>query len=144
MYKLLIIIALTGILLSSCEKADCEFSQRYTEQNNQVRLSESRDIFHTDILYGMWQMENGFMVGNREILELWFTPDGKVDIVVEERNSPAAYTITGVWRRYGRTIDISANGIGFYLWLEKYTWPSLYVSSGSTKQFEMIKRRTFN
>ena len=144
MNKYLIIIALAGILLSSCERTDCEFRKEGYSYSYEPKLSESRDAFHTDVLYGMWQMQNGLVINGHEIEELWFTKDGRVELVLEDGHDPIAYTVTGTWRRYGKSIDIATDNLRFSLWIEKYTWPSLYVQCGSPQTFEMIKRRTDN
>ena len=129
-------------MLSSCERPDCEcFNEHKYYSDYPARLSESRDVFHTDILYGMWQMQNGLIVNGHEILELWFYRDGKVEVVLEDEHDPTAYTVTGVWRRYGKSIDVATSDLKVSLWIEKYTWPSLYVQCGTTQTFEMIKRR---
>ena len=138
----LAIIAVCAALLLSCERID--YGHPHPYRDDTASLSNSSDKFHSDILYGNWQCQNGLYVGNREFLEIRFIKGGYADVIVEEPGNPVAYTVPAVWRVYGRAIDIAGEDFFQTFWVEDYLWPSLYVKCGSNKVYEIVKRRTDN
>ncbi len=131
-----LLFALIALILVSCE---CPFKEEL-ERAHQRKTSVAGDVFHADVLLGIWQCYYPMIIGGVEFKQIKFMSDGKADITMANKNDTEWYTETYNYAYYGNTLCFSKSGSNISLTIEGYLYPELYLRD-SFGHYTLAKRR---
>ena len=126
--------AFLALIMVSCE---CPY-QDELERAHQRKTTD--DVFHADVLLGIWQCYYPMIIGGVEFKQIKFMSGGRADITMAKQYDTEWYTETFNYTYYGNTLRFSRSGSNISLTIEGYLFPELYLRD-SFGHYTLAKRK---